>query len=223
MVLALAADGFDMALHGRQLDDDLQRLADEVQALGRRTCTVTGDLADPGGCQRLLDDSEAALGPMGVLVNSAATFPDDRLMTMQATVTGEVLAVDLVSPLVLSQAFASQLPATAHGVIVNMLDQRVLKPTARRFSYTLAKTALWTATRMMARELAPRIRVVGIGPGVAIRDVDMDEEASARLAARAPLGQTGSTEEVVAALRYLLAAGSVTGQMIIVDGGMHIG
>jgi NAD(P)-dependent dehydrogenase (short-subunit alcohol dehydrogenase family) len=222
MALALAEDGFDLALHVHGPGPDVQRLQAEIGARGRRAVVVVADLAAPSDVARVVDEARAGLGPLGVLVNSAAIFPDDRLEDLQADRLEAVLRVDLVAPLMLSQSFARQLPAAARGVIVNMLDQRVLKPTARRLSYTLAKSALWTATRMLARELAPRVRVVGIGPGIAIRDPDMDEATFRRLSERAPLGWTGDAGEVVAALRYLLGAGSSTGQMLVVDGGMHL-
>jgi NAD(P)-dependent dehydrogenase (short-subunit alcohol dehydrogenase family) len=222
MALALAADGFDVVLHGRQESVDLWQTAAEVRAQGRQSSIVMADLADPAACSGLLDNAQVALGPIGVLVNSASTFPDDRLETMSRSGLEAALSVDLIAPLVLSQAFARQLPDDAHGVVVNLLDQKVLRPTLRRFSYTIAKSALWTATRMMARELAPRIRVAGIGPGIAMPEADLDEATLTRILDRAPLGQAGSAEEVVAALRYLLAANSVTGQMILVDGGMHL-
>lgn len=222
MALALAADGFDLALHVRTVDPDALRLEEEIRSLGRAATLVEADLADPAGRADLVAAMDERLGPLGVLVNNASTFPDDRLETLEEEALERVLQVDLTAPLLLSQTFARRLPDDARGVIVNMLDQRVLKPTRRRLSYTLAKSALWTATRMLAVDLAPRIRVVGIGPGIAIRDADMDEPTFQRLSERAPLGWTGDTAEVVGALRYLLAAGSVTGQILTVDGGMHL-
>ena len=222
IALALAEDGFDLALHVHKVDTDGRHLLDHVLALGRNAVLIETDLADPVACGRIVATAHDRLGPLGLLVNSAATFPDDRLMNFEEPVLQDVLRVDLVAPLLLSQVFARQLPQDARGVIVNLLDQRILKPTGRRFSYTLAKSALWTATRLMARELAPQIRVVAIGPGIAIPDPNMSQETLARLAAKTPLRSTGDASEVVAALRYLLAAGSVTGQMLTVDGGMHI-
>ncbi|WP_035484997.1 SDR family oxidoreductase [Geminicoccus roseus] len=222
MTLALAEDGFDLALHVRRTDADATRLEQEIRALGRQAVLLEADLGNPSAAGTLVNRASERLGPLGVLVNNAATFPDDRLSDLQAAQVEAVLRVDLVAPLILTQAFARQMPEDARGIVVNMLDQRVLRPTSRRLSYTLAKSALWTATRMLARELAPRIRVAGIGPGIAIRDPDMDEATFERLSERAPLGWTGNAEEIVAALRYLIGAGSVTGQMLVVDGGMHL-
>jgi NAD(P)-dependent dehydrogenase (short-subunit alcohol dehydrogenase family) len=223
MALALAEDGYDLALHVRAVDDDAERLAGEIRALGRQAVLVPADLRDLAAVASVLATAGGLLGPQGVLVNSAAIFPDDRLADLEAGQLEEVLRIDLVAPMLLSQAFARQLPTGAGGVIVNLLDQRILRPSGRRLSYTLAKSALWTATRILARELAPAIRVVAIGPGVAIRDPDMDEATFNRLAERAPLGGTGDAAAIVGALRYLLQAETVTGQLLLPDGGMHLG
>lgn len=222
LALALAEDGFDIALHVRRLDADAEEVLACLRAMGRRAEPIVAALDDDVATAGVLPAAVAALGPVGVLVNNAATFPDDTPDGLDAAGLRAVLDVDLIAPLVLARDFAAALPDGASGVIVNLLDQRILKPTGRRFSYTLAKSALFTATRMLARSLGPRIRVVGIGPGIALPDIDMDEATHARLLAKAPLGRVGSPEEIVAALRYLLRAPSVTGQMLTVDGGLHL-
>uniref|UniRef100_UPI001358D3D5 SDR family NAD(P)-dependent oxidoreductase n=1 Tax=Geminicoccus flavidas TaxID=2506407 RepID=UPI001358D3D5 len=145
MALALAEDGYDLALHVRAVDANAERLAGEIRALGRQAVLVPADLRDLAAIGVLLATANSLLGPQGVLVNSAAVFPDDRLADLEARQLEEVLRIDLVAPLLLSQAFARQLPTGAGGVIVNLLDQRILRPSGRRLSYTLAKSALWTA------------------------------------------------------------------------------
>jgi NAD(P)-dependent dehydrogenase (short-subunit alcohol dehydrogenase family) len=125
--------------------------------------------------------------------------------------------------LVLAQAFARRLPADREGLIVNILDQRVWRPSPNFFSYTLSKSALWDATRMMALALAPRIRVNGIGPGPVLASIHQDAAAFAAEAAATPLGRAVSPAEIAATLRYLIDAQGVTGQMIAVDSGQHLG
>jgi NAD(P)-dependent dehydrogenase (short-subunit alcohol dehydrogenase family) len=123
---------------------------------------------------------------------------------------------------VLAQAFARRLPPGRDGMIVNILDQRVLRPTPGFFSYSLSKAALWDATRLMAQALAPRIRVNGIGPGPVLQSVHQDAEAFAAEAAATLIGRPVDPGEIGQALRYLIDAPSVTGQMIAVDAGQHL-
>ena len=149
-------------------------------------------------------------------------FEDDSFASMNRASWDAHLETNLRSPLVLAQAFARRLPADHKGLIVNILDQRVLTPSPHFFSYSLSKSALWAATQMLAKELAPRIRVNGIGPGPTLpsihqQDADFNEEVAATLLKR-PVDPT----EIGHALRYLIDAASVTGQMIAVDAGQHL-
>ncbi len=132
------------------------------------------------------------------------------------------MASNLRAPVLLAQAFAAQLPADREGLIVNILDQRVLRPTPQFFSYALSKAALWRATQMLAQALAPRIRVNGIGPGPTLASVHQSPEDFAAEIAGLPLERGASPEEIADALAYLIDARAVTGQMIAVDGGQHL-
>ena len=122
----------------------------------------------------------------------------------------------------LSQVFARRLPADREGLIVNILDQRVLGSTPEFFSYSLSKSALWDATKMMAQALAPRIRVNGIGPGPTLPSIHQDQAAFEAEAAATLLQRPVGPREIADALRYLIDAPSVTGQMIAVDAGQHL-
>ena len=132
------------------------------------------------------------------------------------------METNLRAPLVLAQAFARRLPAGRDGHIVNILDQRVLQPQPGFFSYSLSKSALWAATQMLAQALSPRIRVNAIGPGPTLANTHQDAAAFAAEAAATLLGRPVEPEEVAAALRYLIDATSVTGQLIAVDAGQHL-
>ena len=129
----------------------------------------------------------------------------------------------LRAPLVLSQAFARQLPEGAYGNIVNMLDQRVWKLTPYFLSYTVAKMGLWTLTRTLALALAPRIRVNGIGPGPTMPSPRQSAEQFAAQSAAVPLGHGATPEEIAAGILFILSSPSMTGQMIGLDGGEHLG
>lgn len=136
------------------------------------------------------------------------------------------MAANLRAPVFLLQAFAAQLdPALADGeaLCVNILDQRVLRPNPQFFSYTLSRAALWTATRTAAQALAPRVRVNAIGPGPTLASVHQEPGEFAAEAAATPLGRPATPDDVAAALAYLVDARTVTGQIIAVDSGQHLG
>lgn len=222
LVLACADAGFDVAIHVRAVDDDAQSAAADVRARGRKASLHTCDLRHEGATAPLVAEAEAELGPITLLVNCASVFEDDSFTSMNRASWDAHLETNLRAPMVLAQAFARRLPADRTGQIVNILDQRVLAPTPEFFSYSLSKSALWAATQMLAKGLAPRIRVNGIGPGPVLpsihqRDVDFQREVEATLLQRAV-----DPTEIGQALRYLIDATSVTGQMIAVDAGQHL-
>jgi len=222
LALEAARAGYDVAIHHRDALTDAQSLADEIAVLGRRTTILHADLSNAHDVAALIPAATAALGPVTLLVNSASMFEDDRLPTLTADSWHSHLAVNLTTPVMLTQAFAAALPASTDGLVVNIVDQRATHPNPLFFSYTLSKTALLTATTMAAQALAPRIRVNAIGPGPVLASVHQDEAAFAAEAAATPLGHPVAPEEIAAALRYLIDARSVTGQMISVDAGQHL-
>jgi NAD(P)-dependent dehydrogenase (short-subunit alcohol dehydrogenase family) len=218
--LELAVAGFDVAVHHRDSHDEAADLVREIEALGRRAVGLSADLADVIATQELIGRAVGALGPLSVLVNNASVFADDRLDTITGASWAAHLDVNLRAPVLLAQVFARQAPDGA--AIVNILDQRVLKPDPRFFSYGLSKSALWVATRSMAQELAPRIRVNGVGPGPTLPSVHQTANEFEAEARATPLQRAGSPEAVAGAVRWLVDAEQVTGQMIAVDGGQHL-
>ncbi|MGE5146157.1 MAG: SDR family oxidoreductase, partial [Candidatus Eiseniibacteriota bacterium] len=171
----------------------------------------------------LIGRAVAALGPLGLLVNNAAVFERDEALTVTRASWDRHMETNLRAPFVLTQEFARQLPEPLTGCVVNLLDQRVWNLTPHFTSYTLTKAGLWTLTRTLALALAPRIRVNGVGPGPTLPSPRQDEAQFARQAASTPLGRGTTPEEIYAAIRFLLAAPAITGQMIAVDGGQHLG
>ena len=222
LTLAAAEAGYDVAIHVRQVDDDAQAAAADIRARGRKASIHACDLRDEGATAPLVGDVESELGPVTLLVNCASVFEDDSFGSMNRASWDAHLETNLRAPLILAQAFARRLPADHTGLIVNILDQRVFAPTPHFFSYSLSKSALWAATRMLAQDLAPRIRVNGVGPGPTLPSIhqqgdDFDHEVSTTL-----LKQAVDPAEIGHALRYLIDARSVTGQMIAVDAGQHL-
>jgi NAD(P)-dependent dehydrogenase (short-subunit alcohol dehydrogenase family) len=220
LALAAARAGFDVAIHARRADADTASLAAEIEGLGRRARVVTVDLSDLDQLVRLTAAAADAVGPLSLLVNSASVFQDDRLETLTAASLDAHLTAHLRAPLLLTQAFAAQAPEG--GLVVNIIDQRVWRPTPLFFSYAVSKAALWDATVMSAQALAPRIRVNAIGPGPTLQSIHQSEADFAAEAANVPLGKRARPDDIAQALAYLIAAKSVTGQMIAVDGGQHL-
>ena len=222
LATACADAGFDVAIHCRTVDDDAQAAAADVRARGRRSTLLTCDLRQEAGSVALVGGAETELGPVTLLVNNASVFEEDAFATMNRASWDLHIETNLRAPLVLAQVFARRLAADHRGHVVNILDQRVWAPGPAFFSYTLSMAALWEATRMLARALAPRIRVNGIGPGPTLPSIHQDDAAFMDEAASTPLGEPVSPTEVAQALRYLIDAPSVTGQMIAVDAGQHL-
>ncbi len=223
LALEAARAGFDVAVHYRTAKADAQAVADEIAALGQRAVLLDAELTDEDQTAGLVARAQAALGPVTLLINSASTFEDDRLATATRASWDAHLDANLRAPVVLAQAFAAALPAEAEGQIVNIVDQRVLRPNPQFFSYSLSKAGLWWVTQTLAQDLAPRIRVNAIGPGPTLASVHQAPGEFEAEAAGTLLQRHASPGEIAAALRYLIDARAVTGQMIAVDAGQHLG
>jgi NAD(P)-dependent dehydrogenase (short-subunit alcohol dehydrogenase family) len=218
--LELARAGHDVAVHCRTADEAAEATAGDVRALGRRATVVAGDLADETRVRTLIPAAVAALGPLSVLVNNASVFEDDRIGSLDRETWDRHIETNLRAPIVLAEAFAAQAPDGS--AIVNLLDQRVLKPDPRFFSYALSRNGLWWATRTLAQALAPRIRVNAVGPGPTLPSVHQTADEFAAEAEGTLLRKAGSPEAVASAVLWLVEAEMVTGQMIAVDGGQHL-
>ncbi|WP_337996873.1 SDR family oxidoreductase [Oleispirillum naphthae] len=223
MAEALAEDGWAVGIHCRESEEEAAGLAAAICAAGGRAAVLPCDLADEAAVAGLVPRAVAALGPLGCLVNNASVFEMDTVGSATRRSWDAHIEPNLRTPLVLAQAFARQLPEEAEGVVVNMLDQRVWNLTPYFLSYTVSKSALWTLTRTLALALAPRVRVCGIGPGPALPSARQSEAEFARQCAAVPLRRGTSPQEIAMALRFILAARSMTGQMIALDGGQHMG
>lgn len=223
LCLALAESGYAVAVHHRRSTAEAEAVAAHIAKRGGKAIALAADLADEDAVRSLLARASAALGPVGVLVNNASIFENDTVQTATRDSWQRHLAVNLRAPFVLMQEFAARLPAEAGGLIVNLLDERVWNPTPHFVSYTLTKSGLWTLTQTMALALAPRIRVNGIGPGPTLPSERQSREQFLDRCRAMPLRRGTSPEEIAATLRFLLSAPAMTGQMIALDGGEHLG
>jgi NAD(P)-dependent dehydrogenase (short-subunit alcohol dehydrogenase family) len=219
LALTAARAGYDVVAHHRQSADDAAETVREIEALGRHAVAVAADLAEAADCRRLVAEAPGALT---LLVNSASLFEDDRIDSLTPEGWDAAMSANLRAPVLLAQAFAAALPADLDGLVVNIADQRVLRPTPQFFSYAVSKAALWAATQMMAQGLAPRIRVNAIAPGPTLPSIHQSAETFAAETRAVILGHGASPPEIGQALAYLIDARSVTGQMLAVDGGQHL-
>ena len=218
----LASEGYAVAVHCHRSTAEAQGLCAALNGAGGRAAMVQADLAEADEVARIVPEAAVKLGPLTLLVNNASLFEPDALQDLDAGRWDRHFAVNLRAPALLARDFAAQLPANVAGAIVNIVDQRVWRLNPRFFSYTLTKSALFTATRTMAQALAPRIRVNAVGPGPTLTSARQDEGDFARQSGALPLGRGPSPEEIAEAVVYLAGAASVTGQMIAVDGGQHL-
>lgn len=223
IALDLAAQGFDVAIHYKRSRDAAAALAAEIESCGRRTALIDADLASEDDTAALVGRAADALGPVGCLVNNASRFDLDVWDTATRESWDAHMETNLRAPFLLSQEMARGLPPTAEGVIVNLIDQRVWNLTPYFLTYTLSKTGLWTLTQTLALALAPRIRVNAIGPGPTLKSERQSEEQFRMQWDATPLHHGATPEEIAAGVRFILAAPSMTGQMIALDGGEHLG
>jgi len=222
VAVALAQRGYAVAVQTRHSGAAAAALVAEIVAAGGRAAAVEADLADHAAVLRLVPAAVAQVGPLTLLVNNAAEFEPDEIGALDRARFDRHVAVNLRAPIFLADAFATQAPAEADASIVNVLDQRVFKPTPRFFSYGLAKSALFAATTTLAQALAPRIRVNAVAPGPTLPSPRQDAAAFARQSHAVPLGHGPGPQDIADAVLYLAGAASVTGVTIAVDGGQHL-
>ncbi|MCR4282678.1 MAG: SDR family oxidoreductase [Bauldia sp.] len=219
----LARNGWAVAIHYRASHDAAAALAAGIAKVGGRATIVGGDLADLAGLGGIVEDASRALGPLTLLVNNASVFEKDTVGELDRDLWQRQMTVNLTAPVFLAEAFARQVPAEAEGNVVNLLDQRIWRPTPRYFSYQISKSALYAATETLAQALAPRIRVNGIAPGPVLPSAHQTVERFEKQTAAIPLQRAPELADFGRTVRYLVENRSITGQIIALDGGQHLG
>lgn len=231
MALYLAGRGHDVAVHYAASAAEADSVVAEIRAMGRRAQAFQADLLVEAETQALIPAAAEALGPLTVLVNNASIFEYDRIQTSTRESWDRHIESNLRAPYVLTQAFARQCPPAltdeageplAQGLVVNMIDQRILKLTPEFSTYTIAKMGLWALTRTAAQGLAPHIRVNAIGPGPTLQGSRQSDSHFARQRAATVLGRGANPADITAALGFFLDSPGVTGQFLAIDGGQHL-
>ena len=222
IALDLARHGWNIALHYNTSEREARATVEDARTAGVKVAPLRADLMRESDTAELVARAVKELGPLDALINSASLFENDEWVDASRASWDKHMEVNLRAPFVLSQAFAKQLPRDRKGSIVNLIDQRVLKPTPQFMSYSLSKAGLYWLNTTLAQALAPRIRVNAVGPGPTMRNPRQSETDFAHQREATVLKSGAEPQDVCDAVRYLLDASSVTGQMIAVDGGQHL-
>lgn len=226
IAIDLAKHGWDVAVHYHRSLSVAQDVVALIEKAGGRAVALDADLDVQTNAKELLPEAAKQLGPVTCLVNNASIFDPDSLDSLGDD-DGmlrhfEHLQVNLTSPLLLTQALVKQLPEGIEGNVINILDQKVWRLTPYYMSYTLSKTALWTATRTLAQALAPNVRVNAIGPGPILPNKRQSDAEFEDQCSKLPLKRCGTPDEIARTIRFILDMPSMTGQMIALDGGRHL-
>ncbi|REE20990.1 hypothetical protein B0G71_4129 [Paraburkholderia sp. BL27I4N3] len=228
LALGFAARGWDVAVHYGASREEAGELVAEITALGRRAVALQAELGDEAQVERLLPACIDALGRPSCIVNNASRFEEDTAQTVGYDLLLKLTAMNVAAPLVLARRLFEATPEAARtdeslrGVVINVLDQKLYNMNPDYLSYTLTKAALQTATVALAQALAPKVRVVGLAPGLTMQSGDQTPDGFAAAHRTTPLGRASRAEDIVAAALYLADAAGVTGTTLVVDGGQHL-
>jgi NAD(P)-dependent dehydrogenase (short-subunit alcohol dehydrogenase family) len=222
LALDFAARGWAVGVHCHNSEAEANEVMTEIAHRGGRAVVLTADLSTTSNAAELVERTARALGPVTCLVNNASLFVYDDIASVTPAQWNLHLAINVTAPLFLTQALALSLPDGRTGNVVNIIDQRVWKPTPHFVSYQASKSLLWSMTQTLAQALAPRIRVNGVGPGPMLQSVHQTDADFLTQTSSVPLGRGTSPDEIASAIRFILDAPAMTGQMIALDGGQHL-
>ncbi|MEJ6021810.1 SDR family oxidoreductase [Ramlibacter sp. PS4R-6] len=225
IALGLAAGGWQVAVHYRSSADEAQQTLQDCRKLapGLRFESFAADLADEAAARALVPQVAGRFGTLDAVVNSASLFQHDSFTTFGADSLRAHMRTNTVAPIVLATALHEHVSArNGSGVVVNLLDQKLWNTNPDFVSYTLSKAALESANTMLALALAPRVRVVGVAPGLTLTSHMLTQAQFEQLHRLSPLGRSSTPQDVAAAVRFALENASITGTTLLVDGGQHL-
>ncbi|TDV27895.1 NAD(P)-dependent dehydrogenase (short-subunit alcohol dehydrogenase family) [Paraburkholderia caballeronis] len=228
LALGFAAGGWDVAVHYGASRDEAADVVARIESLGRRAVALHADLAVEAQVAELVPACTAALGRPACVVNNASRFDEDTARDVGYDRLLHLTAVNVGAPLVLARTLHAATPDAAvddealRGVVINVLDQKLYNMNPDYLSYTLTKAALQNATVALGQALAPKVRVVGLAPGLTLQSADQTEDGFAAAHRVTPLGRASRPDDLVDAALYLAGAAGVTGTTLVVDGGQHL-
>lgn len=228
LALGFAVRGWDVGVHYHRSRDEALKVVQEIEVLGRRAIALEADLGDEAAVASLVPDLADALGTPTCVINCASIFEEDSALDFCFDTLSHLTRVNVAAPLALARALHAITPDEAiedeclRGVVINLLDQKLYNLNPDFLSYTLTKAALETATTMLAEALAPKLRVVGLAPGLTLQAFDQSPETFAEAHRNTPLRAGSKVSDLVEAALYLAEARAVTGTTLLVDGGEHL-
>ena len=222
IALDLARHGWNVAIHYNTSEREARVTCEDVQTAGVKAALVRADLARESDTANLIEDAARELGPLTALINSASVFENDHWHSADRASWDRHMEVNLRAPLVLAQHFTKELPRDACGCVINVLDQRLFRPTPDFLSYGVSRAGLHWLTATLAQALAPRIRVNAVAPGPTLKAAWQSSAQFERERSTTILGHGSKPQDICDAVRYLLDAQAVTGQTLAVDGGQHL-
>ena len=223
IAIGLAAQGWQVAVHYRSSASDATKTVAECARFTGGSAAFDADFSDEDAVRRLVPRVVDRFGRLDAVVNSASTFEHDDAESFSYAMLSRHLLGNTAAPILLAQALHSHLQTRqADGAVVNLLDQKLWNPNPDFLSYTLSKAALEAANTLLAQALAPRVRVVGVAPGLTITSHMLSEDKFRDLHKLSPLGRSSTPADVVASVRFALDNQSITGTTLLVDGGQHL-
>ena len=219
----LANHGWRVIVHYNRSEMDARNLVKRIKETGGEALAVAADLLKEDEVNEIMEIAAREVGPVTCLINNASVFEEDTPMTQCRKTWDRHMEVNLRAPFILSQKLVNQIPEGEKGNIINMIDQRVWNLTPEFTSYTISKVGLWGVTQILARALAPLIRVNALGPGPTLQSAHQLQSDFKKEWASLPLREPVSTSDICKAIRFILDAPAMTGQMIALDGGQHMG
>lgn len=222
IALSLARDGWDIAVHYRASEAEAFDTVDQIKTLGRNAAAIQCDLSNQAETRLLLPLAINQLGHISCVVNSASLFSYDDAQCFDQAKLDAHMHSNLAAPIMLAQALHAATPDGAQSVVINLLDQKLFNLNPDFLSYTLSKSALHTATTLLAMSLSPKLRVVGLAPGLTLVSGDQTASQFEKAHQQTVLGKSSTSDDIAQAVCYLASAHGITGTTLIVDGGQHL-
>ncbi len=222
IALHFSKKGWNIAIHYYRSSSKAKKLEKIIQKNSVKVALIKADLKNIKHVEKIVSDAKKKLGTIDCLINNAALFERDDILSFTTKSWNDHLNINLLAPAVLTKQFAKQAAKKSTSNIINIIDQRVFKLTSVFMSYTLSKSALYTLTKTMAMRLSPNIKVNGIAPGPTIKSKRQSTKHFNKQAKFTLLKKPVGTKDICDTVEFLINNNSITGQVIAVDSGQNL-